>query len=126
MGREVTHAVLGILNGNPMPETLNRTFLTLISKIENPQSITQFRPIGLSNVTYKLVTKTIVGRLKGILPHIISPTQTSFVPKRHISDNVVIMQELLHMMRFKKGATGCMAIKIDFEKAYDRIRWGFI
>jgi len=50
----------------------------------------------------------------------------SFIPKRHITDNVVVMQEILHMMRHKKCAKGLMAIKIDFEKAYDQIHWSFI
>lgn len=78
----------------------------------------QFRPIGLYNVTYKLVTKIIVERLKGMLHTVVSPTQASFVSKRQITDNVVIMQEVLHIMRTKKGGKGYMAIKIDFEKAY--------
>ena len=56
----------------------------------------------------------------------VSPTQASFVPKRQITDNVVIMQEVLHTMRHKKGGKGYMAIKIDFEKAYDRMRWDFL
>lgn len=63
----------------------------------------------------------IVNRLKGILPNIVSNTQASFIPGRQITDNIVIMQEVLHTMRYKQGAKGYMAIKIDFEKAYDRL-----
>jgi len=60
VGNDVTTTVLEILNGRLHPGRLNHTFLTLIPKVEHPQYITQFRPIGLSNVTYKLVTKAIV------------------------------------------------------------------
>lgn len=56
----------------------------------------------------------------------ISPTQYSFVPRRHITDNIVIVQEMLHTMCKNKGASGYMVIKIDFEKAYDRLRLNFI
>jgi len=57
---------------------------------------------------------------------LISPIQSSFVPGRQITDNVIVMQEALHSMRRKTGAKGWMAIKLDLEKADDRIRWDFI
>lgn len=117
---------LDVLNGKGLPEGLNNTFITLLQKVEHPESATQFRPIGLCNVAYKIITKVIVNRLKPVLPFLISNTQASFVPRRQITDNVVIMQEVLHTMRKKQGKKGLRAIKIDFEKAYDRLRWSFI
>lgn len=77
-------------------------------------------------MVYKAVTKVIVNRLKPILPSMISPMQCSFFPHRQSTDNIIIVQEMLHSMRKKQGNTGYMAIKIDFEKAYDRLRWSFI
>ena len=84
--------------------------------------MSQLRPIGLCNVAYKAITKAIVNRLKPILAKLIAPTQSSFVPGRQISDNIIIVQEMLHSMRQKKGSTGHIAIKIDLEKAYNRLR----
>lgn len=46
---------------------------------------------------------------------------------RNNSDNVIVAQEVFHSMRKRRGrAKGWMAIKIDLEKAYDRLRWDFI
>ena len=122
----VTQLVKDVLEGRDFPTGLNDAFLVLIPKVDVPQSANQFRPIGLCNIVYKLVTKVIVNRLKPILPALISPTQCSFVPKRQITDNIIIVQEMIHSMRYKQGRAGYMAIKIDFEKAYDRLRWTFI
>lgn len=104
----VTTLVADVLQGRDFPAGLNDAFLVLIPKTESPSRPNQFQPIGLCNIVYKLVTKVIVNRLKPILPKLISPTQCSFVPKRQITDNVIIVQEMLHSMRGKQGKRGCM------------------
>lgn len=93
--------VLDVLAGKGIPPSLNNTFIALIPKVNVPESPKQFRPIGLCNVTYKIITKVIVNRLKVVLPKLISPTQASYVPGRQITDNIVIFQEVLHSMRSK-------------------------
>lgn len=75
---------------------------------------------------YKTVTKILANKLKGILPDLIRPTQTSFVPGRQITGNIVMVQEIIHTMRNKRGKIRQTAIKVDFKKAYDRLRWDFI
>jgi len=123
---KVCNMVLHVLRGNPLPQGLNETFLVLIPKVPHVELVTQLRPIVLCNVSYKLVTKCVVQRLKTVLSDLISPAQSSFVPGRQITDNILIMQEVLHSMRRRSGTKGWMAIKIDLEKAYDRLRWTFI
>lgn len=95
--------VLNVLNGKGLPEHLNDTHIVLLPKVDHPEAASQFRPIGLCNVAYKIVTKVIVNRIKPVLPLLISNTQSSFVPGRQITDNIVIMQEGLHTMRKNKG-----------------------
>lgn len=80
-----------MLHGKGMPENLNDTFITLIPKLDSPDLPSQFRPIGLCNVAYKIITKAIVNRIKPLMPILTSLTQTSFVPGRQITDNIVIV-----------------------------------
>lgn len=102
-------------------DSINDTDVVLIPIIENPNSLRQFRPIALCNVIYKIITKVIANRLKPYMGDLISPTQCSFVSGRHSSDNVIIAQEIVHSMTNKRGKKGFMAIKVDLEKAYDRL-----
>ena len=57
---------------------------------------------------------------------VIAPTQCGFIRNRSGSHNVIVAQEVIHKMRKTKGNKGFMAIKIDLEKAYDRLDWNFI
>ena len=120
-------AVLEFLNSGYMPPPLNHTFIVLILKIKNPIKVSDFRPISLCNVIYKIIAKVLANRLKQILPQIISPTQNAFVPRRLITDNVLVAYEVLHAMQGrKKGKTGALSLKLDVSKAYDRVEWDFL
>jgi hypothetical protein len=71
LGEDITMAVLAFLNGGELPLGLNDTAITLIPKVRHPQKISQFRPIALCPVLYKIAVKAIANRLRGILDEII-------------------------------------------------------
>ena len=52
---------------------INHTFISLIPKVEHPETLKQYRPISLCNVAYKLITKIIANRLRKIMPIVIAP-----------------------------------------------------
>ncbi|XP_025635616.1 uncharacterized protein [Arachis hypogaea] len=107
-------------------QEINETLITLIPKVEPVTSLKQMRPISLCNVSYKVVTKVLANRIRNLMEKLVKPTQCSFVPGRHSSNNIINAQEVIHTMRSKKGPKGWMTIKIDLEKAYDRIKWSFV
>ncbi|XP_028754982.1 uncharacterized protein LOC114714409 [Neltuma alba] len=126
IGIEVCRFVRGFFDGSVSIKEANKTLISLIPKCATPEYVTHFRPISLCTVHYKCVTKILTYRLKSILDRVISPFQTSFIPGRHIQDNIIIGQEILHQMDKARGKRGWVAMKIDLEKAYDRMSWAFI
>ena len=100
--------------------------MVLIPKVAHPENIIQFRPISLCNSLYKLLSRILVQRLKPYMAEIINPCQAGFVLGRRTSDNIILVQEVIHTLRYRKGRTGYVAIKLDLEKAYDRLEWSFI
>ena len=118
--------VLGAIQNATVPTGWNDTTIVMIPKIDSPDKVTQFRPISLCNVVYKIISKMLSFRLKAILPEIISDHQSAFVPGRLITDNILLAYECIHTMKRKKGSKGLCAIKLDMHKAYDRVEWGFL
>jgi hypothetical protein len=104
----------------------NHTFITLVPKQSGSHSVNHFRPISLCNISYKIISKILANRLKVVLPKIISPLQSAFVPGRNIQDNSIIAHELLHSFKLKRGKWGFMFLKIDMEKAFDKMEWNLI
>lgn len=127
MNKGVLTTCLNILNEGDNIAPLYHTYIALIPKVKKPRQVTEFRPISLYNVIYRIITKTIANRCKHMLHNIISQTQSAFIPGRLITDNVVIGYKCLHKIRLNKGKKkGQVALKFDISKTYDMIEWGFL
>lgn len=86
----------------------------LIPKIDNHESLKNFRPISLCNVIYKVITKILANRIKPYMDYLIASNHCSFVSGRHSSGNIIITEE------------GFMVVKLDLEYAYDRLSCDFL
>lgn len=102
---ECIDIVIHVLEGKGLPKQLNETHLVLLPQIDSPELASPFQPIGICNVTYKIISKVFVNCIKPHLPMLISNTQASFVPDRQITHNIVIVQEVLHIY-YEKEAKG--------------------
>lgn len=116
-----------ILNDGGSITPLNHTLIALILKVKKPKKVTEYRPISLCNVIYRIVAKTIANRLKQIPHSIIATTPSAFVPNRLITDNIITGYEYLHKIRsYKSKNEGLVALKLDISKASNRVEWKFL
>ena len=60
---EITAVVKLFFDTGVMPEGVNSTTIVLIPKVDTPTRLTDFRPISLCNVIYKVIAKCLVNRL---------------------------------------------------------------
>ena len=127
IGGEIVKEIQAFFTSDVLPARINDTHIRLIPKVQNPQTVGEYRPIALCNVYYKIISKILTKRLKPLLSGIISENQSAFVPGRAISDNVLITHEVLHFLKTSKAEKRVsMAVKTDMSKAYDRLEWDFI
>jgi hypothetical protein len=64
----------------------------------------------------------VTNRISQIAQKVISPSQTSFLPGRNIMKGVIVLHETIHEMHRKND----LILKIDFEKAYNKVNWPFV
>lgn len=103
VGESLISMVRGVFENGMLDEFFNKTLLVLIPKVAGPEFVTQFRPISLCTVPYKVLTKVLANRLKSIMPTLVEENETTFVGGRHIINNVLIAQEVIHSMKGRKG-----------------------
>ena len=111
--------VTGKVNG-----ALNATFITLIPKKDKPKNFTNYRPIALCNLVYKLITKTIANRIKHVLSRFMTMEQFRFLEDRKIMDAIGVAKEGFHIIKSKK--LKYLVLRLDLIKAYDKVNRGFL
>ncbi|XP_028555324.1 uncharacterized protein LOC110094857 [Dendrobium catenatum] len=99
------------------------TAIALIPKNTHASHISDYRPISLCNVFYKVVAKLLANRLKEVLPLIIHESQVGFIGKRCASDNVILAAELL---REFNANIKFFCAKLDIRKAFDSLSREFL
>ncbi|XP_025678312.1 uncharacterized protein [Arachis hypogaea] len=124
IGAKFTAAVMGFFQTSRLPTGSNITWVALAPKFFGAKEIKDLRPISMVGYVYKVVSKVLVRRMRAVMPGLIVETQSAFVKCRKIHDGALIACETVHWLKRRKKEASI--IKLDFRKAYDRVRWSFV
>ena len=100
-------------------ENINGSYITLVPKKLIPETVNDFRPISLTNTCLKFLTKLVANRFQKIICKCIHDNQYGFIKSRTIQDCLAWCFE--YLFQCKQSKRKVVAIKIDFEKAFDTI-----
>lgn len=80
----------------------------------------------MANYSYKVLFKIPANRLKPFFSELISPSQNAFVHGRQIQDDIILAHVVFHFLKLQKAKHRFeLGIKLDMNKAYDRVKWDF-
>ncbi|XP_026459855.1 uncharacterized protein LOC113360571 [Papaver somniferum] len=108
-----------------IPKGMNSSFLVLLPETQGARTAKQFRPIGLSNVVFKIFTKIITTRMSSFMAKLISPQQSAYIKGRSIQEQVLLASELVNEMKTKRRR-GNVGLKLDISQAYGSVSWEFL
>ncbi|PKU60228.1 Putative ribonuclease H protein [Dendrobium catenatum] len=106
-----------------MSRNWKNTLIVFIAKIKNPLTPSNYRPISLCQINYKIAATILVNRLKKCISKLITEEQMAFMPGRSISEHCLVAQEIFHKFKISKNKKGLMFLKLDMEHAYDSMGW---
>ncbi|GJX05690.1 RNA-directed DNA polymerase, eukaryota [Tanacetum coccineum] len=122
--QDVVSAVKCFFQAGQIPKGVNSSFIALIPKIPDAKMVKDFRPISLIGSLYKIIAKILANRLVTVLGDIVNDVQSAFIKDRQILDGPFILNEIFQWCKLKKKHS--FILKIDFEKAYDSVRWDYL
>nr|GFA67708.1 RNA-directed DNA polymerase, eukaryota, reverse transcriptase zinc-binding domain protein [Tanacetum cinerariifolium] len=105
-------------------EGSNSSFITLILKISDAHMVNDDRPISLIGSLYKIIANILANRLVNVFEDMLNEVQSAFIADRQILYDPFILNELFLWCKSKKKQS--LIFKVDFEKAYDSVRWEFL
>jgi hypothetical protein len=103
---------------------MRTSIITLVFIKDDRKILKNYRPISLLCADYKIVAKIFAERMKSVLPTIIHPDQTGFVPHRNINENIMTFLEVQEYMQNPQRSG--YAFLADIEKAFDSVSREFI
>lgn len=113
-----------IFKGGIMPESMRKGVISLIFKKGDKTELENWRPITLLSVDYKILSKILTNRLKGVMPSIVNIDQTCGVKGRSSCLNLILIRDILSWVK-ERDLPLCL-LNLDQEKAFDRVNHAFL
>ena len=107
-----------------LPINMNTGVIKLLYKKGDRQDISNWRPITMLSTAYKIYAKALALRLTDHLNKWIGKEQKGFVNGRYILYAIIALWEGVDYAHHSRQ--DILFVKIDYDKAYDRIEWDFL
>ena len=101
-----------------------KSVLSLIYKKGDKELISNYRPISLTNVDYRLLAFTLTGRLQNVIDSIVSTDQSAYIKKRFMGTNIRLVADIIEY--FDNMSYNGVLMTVDFQKAFDSVDWNFL
>ncbi|XP_026459126.1 uncharacterized protein LOC113359759 [Papaver somniferum] len=115
ISEDLYKAIVNCWEIRKIPKGINSSFLVLIPKNKKSDSIKDFRPIGLSNFFFKIITKIMATSLGSVLDDLVSEEQVAFMKGRNIHENIALASDLIDELNTDRKY-GNVGIKLDIPK----------
>nr|GEY85002.1 RNA-directed DNA polymerase, eukaryota [Tanacetum cinerariifolium] len=121
---DFVNAIREFFISSKFPPGCNSSFIALIPKKHDAKFVKDYQPISLIGCFYKIVSMILANRLKMVISELISDVQSASVSNRQILNGPFILNKLISWRKSHKSKA--MIFKVDFEKAFDSVRWDFL
>ncbi|XP_026451986.1 uncharacterized protein LOC113352378 [Papaver somniferum] len=71
-----------------IPKGFNSNFLFLLPKVQGAKRAENFRPIGLANINFKIITRIITTRISTVIGEMVSIQQGAFIKGMNIHEKI--------------------------------------
>lgn len=113
-----------MIEGELSTEQKRGIITSIPKKGEDRRRVSNWRPITLLNIDYKILTKAMSLPLQPVLSTIIHKDQGGFMPKRSIGGNLRVIQDIIDYT--ETSLQSALLLALDLRKAFDSIDWNFI
>ena len=102
-----------------LPVSFRRAVITLLPKKGDLLDITNWRPVSLLNVDYKIFAKVLANRLKSVIGNVIHTDQSYTIPERSIYNNINLIRDVLLYANYNNLPLAIL--NLDQKKAFDNV-----